>query len=39
MKEVAEVIGEVIRAPEDGAVKERARERVADLTARYPAYP
>jgi glycine hydroxymethyltransferase len=39
MKEIAEVIGEVIRAPEDGDVKGRARQRVADLTARYPAYP
>jgi glycine hydroxymethyltransferase len=39
MKEVAEVIGEVIRAPDDGGVKRRARDRVADLTARFPAYP
>jgi glycine hydroxymethyltransferase len=39
MKEIAEVIGEVIRAPEDGGVKRRARDRVADLTARFPAYP
>jgi glycine hydroxymethyltransferase len=39
MKEVAEVIGEVIRAPEDGEVKRRARERVQALTARFPAYP
>jgi hypothetical protein len=29
----------VIRAPEDGGVKRRARDRVADLTARFPAYP
>jgi glycine hydroxymethyltransferase len=39
MKEVAEVIGEVIRAPQDRDVQGRARERVADLTARFPAYP
>jgi glycine hydroxymethyltransferase len=39
MKEIAEVIGEVIRAPDDRDVKGRARQRVADLTARYPAYP
>ncbi|MGH2723914.1 MAG: serine hydroxymethyltransferase [Actinomycetota bacterium] len=39
MKEVAEIIGEVIRAPEDEDVKRRARGRVADLTARFPAYP
>ncbi|MFN2590961.1 MAG: serine hydroxymethyltransferase [Actinomycetota bacterium] len=38
MKEIAEVIGDVIRAPEDGDVKRRARDRVADLTARFPAY-
>ena len=39
MKEVAEVIGEVIRSPEDADVKERARDRVAALTSRFPAYP
>jgi glycine/serine hydroxymethyltransferase len=36
---VAEVIGDVIRAPEDEEVKGRARERVDVLTARFPAYP
>jgi glycine hydroxymethyltransferase len=39
MKEVAEVIGDVIRAPDDEGVKGRARERVEALTARFPAYP
>jgi glycine hydroxymethyltransferase len=39
MKEVAEVIGDVIRSPEDEEVKGRARERVEALTARFPAYP
>jgi glycine hydroxymethyltransferase len=39
MKEVAEVIGEVIHAPDDPDVKERARDRVAALTSRFPAYP
>jgi glycine hydroxymethyltransferase len=38
MKEIAEVIGWVIRDPEDEEVKRRARERVADLVARFPAY-
>ena len=38
MKEIAEVIGEVIGAPEDEEVKRRARERVRDLAARFPAY-
>jgi hypothetical protein len=28
----------VIRAPQDEEVKRRARDRVADLTARFPAY-
>ena len=39
MKEVAGVIGEVIRAPDDPDVVRRARERVQALTARFPAYP
>jgi glycine hydroxymethyltransferase len=39
MKEVAEIIGEVIKSPEDEGVKARARERVAALTARFPVYP
>jgi glycine hydroxymethyltransferase len=38
MKEAAEVIGEVIRAPDDEEVKRRAGERVAALCARFPAY-
>jgi glycine hydroxymethyltransferase len=39
MKEIAGTIGEVIRAPGDEEVKERARGRVGDLVARFPAYP
>jgi glycine hydroxymethyltransferase len=39
MKEIAGTIGEVIRAPANEEVKDRARERVADLVARFPAYP
>jgi glycine hydroxymethyltransferase len=39
MKEIAEIIGEVIASSEDEGVKQRARERVAALTARFPAYP
>jgi glycine hydroxymethyltransferase len=38
MKEAAEVIGEVIRAPDDEEVKRRAGERVTALCARFPAY-
>ncbi len=39
MKEIAEVIGDVIKHPEDEEVRTRARGRVADLTARFPVYP
>jgi glycine hydroxymethyltransferase len=38
MKEVASIMGEVLRARDDDAVKERARERVDGLTARFRAY-
>jgi len=38
MKEVASIMGEVLRARDDDAVKERARERVGGLTTRFPAY-
>ena len=39
MKEVARIIGDVLRRPQDQAVKERARAAVADLMQRFPAYP
>jgi glycine hydroxymethyltransferase len=39
MKEVAGIVGEVLRAPSDDRVKGAARTRVAELTARFPAYP
>jgi glycine hydroxymethyltransferase len=39
MKEVAEVIGEVIGGSDDEEVKSRARDRVAALVGRFPAYP
>jgi glycine hydroxymethyltransferase len=39
MKEVAGIIGDVLRAPADDAAKTAARGRVADLTARFPVYP
>jgi len=38
MKEVAEVIGEVLTNIEDQPVRERARGRVADLMRRFPVY-
>jgi glycine hydroxymethyltransferase len=39
MKEVARVMGDVLRHPGDEAVKGRARASVRDLTERFPAYP
>jgi glycine hydroxymethyltransferase len=39
MREIAGIIGEVIKAPDDEEVKRRARERVTDLCIRFPAYP
>jgi len=39
MKEVARVIGEVLRSPADQGVAERARATVRDLMDRFPAYP
>jgi glycine hydroxymethyltransferase len=38
MKEVASVLGEVLRAPDDDAVKDRARGRVTELVKRFPLY-
>ena len=39
MKEVAQIIGEVLREPDEEAVGDRARARVRDLMKRFPAYP
>jgi glycine hydroxymethyltransferase len=39
MKEAAEIIGDVVKHPDDEEVKVRARQRVSDLTARFPVYP
>ncbi len=39
MKEVASVVGEVLRSPKDDGVKAAVRARVRELTARFPAYP
>jgi len=38
MKEVSSIMGEVLREREDEGVKDRARERVRELTTRFPAY-
>jgi glycine hydroxymethyltransferase len=39
MDEVAALIAQVLRAPEDPAAQERVRQEVRDLTARFPLYP
>jgi len=39
MKEVASIIGEVLRNRGDGPVKDGARGRVRELVSRFPAYP
>ncbi len=39
MAEIASIIGEVMRAPDDEVVKDKARGRVRDLTERFPLYP
>ncbi|HEX2266655.1 MAG TPA: serine hydroxymethyltransferase [Actinomycetota bacterium] len=39
MKEIAGIIGDVLRRPEDEPVKKSARQTVRDLMERFPAYP
>jgi glycine hydroxymethyltransferase len=39
MKEVAHIIGEVLRGPDDESVARRSRDAVRDLMSRFPAYP
>jgi glycine hydroxymethyltransferase len=39
MREVAGVIGDVLRHPEDAGSKEKARAQVRDLMQRFPLYP
>jgi glycine hydroxymethyltransferase len=39
MKEVASIMGEVLRHRDDEGVKDKARARVRDLVSRFPAYP
>ena len=38
MKEVASIVGEVLRHRDDEGVKDKARARVHDLVSRFPAY-
>jgi glycine/serine hydroxymethyltransferase len=39
MKEVAGIMGEVLRKPDDDGVRARASARVAEVVGRFPAYP
>jgi glycine hydroxymethyltransferase len=39
MKEVANIMGDVLRSPDDEAMKETTHGRVRDLMARFPVYP
>src|SRR5512132_2311292 len=39
MKEVAGILGEVLRRPDDERVRSACRARVSDLVQRFPAYP
>jgi len=39
MKEIAGIVGDVLRSPDDEGVKTACRARVEALTARFPAYP
>ena len=38
MREVAAIIGDVLRHPDDDGVKDKARARVRDLMQRFPLY-
>jgi glycine hydroxymethyltransferase len=37
-REIAGIIGETVRNPDDDAVKQAQRKRVTELTSRFPAY-
>jgi glycine hydroxymethyltransferase len=39
MKEIASILGEALRAPEDAATKTACRTKVGELMSRYPVYP
>jgi glycine hydroxymethyltransferase len=38
MAEIASIMGDVLRSPDDDGAKEKARGRIRDLTQRFPAY-
>ena len=39
MKEIAGIIGDALRHPDDEPVADASRARVAELMARFPVYP
>jgi glycine hydroxymethyltransferase len=39
MREIASILGDVLRAPSDAGVKEKSHQRVRDLMHRFPLYP
>ncbi len=39
MREIASIMADVLKAPDDAGVKEKARGRVRDLMQRFPVYP
>src|SRR5436190_3110023 len=39
MREIAGIIGDVLRHPDDAGTKDKARDHVRDLTQRFPLYP
>jgi glycine hydroxymethyltransferase len=38
MGEIASIIGEVLKSPEEAAIKEKSGQRVRDLMERFPLY-
>jgi glycine hydroxymethyltransferase len=39
MREIASILGDVLKSPGDAGVKEKAHQRVRDLMQRFPLYP
>jgi glycine hydroxymethyltransferase len=39
MREVATLIADVVNAPDDEGVRKEVRDRVLDITSRFPLYP
>jgi glycine hydroxymethyltransferase len=39
MREIASILGDVLRSPSDAGVKEKSHRRVRDLMQRFPLYP